>query len=101
MDIGSPVNGRRESPVAEAAESDGDADVACSVAVLDEDGACALAVFFLISSVFFSSKPSTVPAAQSNAFATAIEELRACRGAGTRILLEQPALLSEAPVVNE
>ena len=85
----------------EAAGSGGDEDVACSVAVLDEDAACSVAVLFLIISLFFSSKPATVPAAQSNAFATAIEELRACRGAGTRILLEQPALLSEAPVVNE
>ena len=58
------------------------ADVACSVAVLDEDAACALAVLFLISSLFFSSKP----ASQSNAFAAAIKELRACRGAGTRRL---------------
>ena len=82
VDIGSPVNGRRESPVAEAAGSGGDADVACSVAMLDEDAACALAMLFLISSLFFESKP----AAQSNAFAAAMKDLRACHGEGMRRL---------------
>ena len=58
------------------------ADVACSVAVLDEDAACALAVLFLISSLFFESKP----AAQSNAFVAAMKDLRACHEKGTRRL---------------
>ena len=65
VDIGSPVNGRRETSSVEAAGSGGDEDVACSVAVLDEDGACSVAVLFL-------SKPAAV----SNALATAMEEQR-------------------------
>ena len=46
------------------------AEIVCSVAVLDEDAACALAVLFLISSLLCLSKP----AAQSNAFAAAMKD---------------------------
>ena len=73
VDIGSPVNGRRETSSVEAAGSGGDEDVACSVAVLDEDVACSVAVLFLSSLLLLQSKPDAV----SNAFAAAMKD-QAC-----------------------